>query len=108
MTNIGHFRAAGKRFNKFDDILPTRLWLAPPTRMDAKMFSEEGITIFTAKRGAKTEMPGCSLCIGNQAQVATVSDRLPAPDEYQRYVTDLAAQQADVYRSSVSIKFRIM
>ncbi len=70
MTNIGHFRAAGKLLNKFDDVIPTRLWIAPPTKMDAALLTEEGYYNIYGKSGARIEMPGCSLCMGNQARVA--------------------------------------
>ncbi len=70
MTNIGHFRAAGKLLNKFTDTLPTRLWIAPPTKMDEALLTEEGYYSIFGKSGARTEMPGCSLCMGNQARVA--------------------------------------
>ncbi len=68
MTNIGHFRAAGKVLDGKSDI-PTRLWIAPPTRMDAMILNEEGYYAILGKSGARMEMPGCSLCMGNQAQV---------------------------------------
>jgi aconitate hydratase 2/2-methylisocitrate dehydratase len=68
MTNIGHFRAAGKILDGRSD-LPTRLWIAPPTKMDAMMLNEEGYYSVLGKSGARMEMPGCSLCMGNQAQV---------------------------------------
>ena len=68
MTNIGHFRAAGKVLDGKSDI-PTRLWIAPPTRMDALILSEEGYYSVLGKAGARMEMPGCSLCMGNQAQI---------------------------------------
>ncbi len=68
MTNIGHFRAAGKLLDGKSDI-PTRLWIAPPTKMDAMILSEEGYYNILGKAGARMEMPGCSLCMGNQAQV---------------------------------------
>jgi aconitate hydratase 2/2-methylisocitrate dehydratase len=68
MTNIGHFRAAGKVLNGKSDI-PTRLWIAPPTKMDAMILTEEGYYSVLGKAGARMEMPGCSLCMGNQAQV---------------------------------------
>lgn len=70
MTNIGHFRAAGKLLNHFEGGLPTRLWLAPPTKMDAAQLAEEGYYNIYGRTGARTEMPGCSLCMGNQARVA--------------------------------------
>jgi aconitate hydratase 2/2-methylisocitrate dehydratase len=68
MTNIGHFRAAGKVLDGQSDI-PTRLWIAPPTKMDAMVLNEEGYYAILGKSGARMEMPGCSLCMGNQAQV---------------------------------------
>ena len=68
MTNIGHFRAAGKVLDGRSD-LPTRLWIAPPTKMDALILTEEGYYSVLGKTGARMEMPGCSLCMGNQAQV---------------------------------------
>ncbi|WP_011629197.1 bifunctional aconitate hydratase 2/2-methylisocitrate dehydratase [Alkalilimnicola ehrlichii MLHE-1] len=70
MTNIGHFRAAGKLLEKYQGSLPTRLWLSPPTRMDQAQLTEEGYYSIYGKAGARTEMPGCSLCMGNQARVA--------------------------------------
>jgi aconitate hydratase 2/2-methylisocitrate dehydratase len=68
MTNIGHFRAAGKVLEGKSDI-PTRLWIAPPTKMDALILNEEGYYAILGKSGARMEMPGCSLCMGNQAQI---------------------------------------
>ncbi len=68
MTNIGHFRAAAKVLDGKTDI-PTRLWVAPPTKMDAMILNEEGYYGVFGKSGARMEMPGCSLCMGNQAQV---------------------------------------
>ena len=68
MTNIGHFRAASKLLEGKRDI-PVKLWIAPPTKMDAKQLSEEGHYGVFGNAGARTEMPGCSLCMGNQAQV---------------------------------------
>ncbi len=68
MTNIGHFRAAGKVLDGKSDI-PTRLWIAPPTKMDAMVLNEEGYYSVLGKAGARMEMPGCSLCMGNQAQI---------------------------------------
>ncbi|ONG42229.1 bifunctional aconitate hydratase 2/2-methylisocitrate dehydratase [Alkanindiges hydrocarboniclasticus] len=71
MTNIGHFRAAGKLLEKVEGgSLSTRLWLAPPTRMDEHQLMEEGYYNIYGRAGARTEMPGCSLCMGNQARVA--------------------------------------
>ncbi|MDR2787480.1 MAG: bifunctional aconitate hydratase 2/2-methylisocitrate dehydratase [Candidatus Accumulibacter sp.] len=68
MTNIGHFRAAGKVLDGKTDI-PTRLWIAPPTKMDAMILNEEGYYSILGRSGARMEMPGCSLCMGNQAQI---------------------------------------
>jgi aconitate hydratase 2 / 2-methylisocitrate dehydratase len=68
MTNIGHFRAASKLMEGKRDI-PVKLWVAPPTKMDAKQLSDEGHYGILGGAGARMEMPGCSLCMGNQAQV---------------------------------------
>ena len=70
MTNIGHFRAAGKLLDQHTGELPTRLWVAPPTKMDQTQLTEEGYYSTFGKAGARMEMPGCSLCMGNQARVA--------------------------------------
>ena len=67
MTNIGHFRAAGKVLTGKTD-MPARLWMAPPTKMDALVLREEGFYSIFGQSGARIEMPGCSLCMGNQAQ----------------------------------------
>ncbi|MEW6707408.1 MAG: bifunctional aconitate hydratase 2/2-methylisocitrate dehydratase [Pseudomonadota bacterium] len=68
MTNIGHFRAASKLLEGKRDI-PVKLWVAPPTKMDASELTKEGHYGVFGTAGARTEMPGCSLCMGNQAQV---------------------------------------
>ena len=68
MTNIGHFRAAGKLLDGKSD-LPVRLWIAPPTKMDQYVLTEEGYYGILGRTGARMEMPGCSLCMGNQAQI---------------------------------------
>ncbi|WP_148253871.1 bifunctional aconitate hydratase 2/2-methylisocitrate dehydratase [Aidingimonas lacisalsi] len=74
MTNIGHFRAAGKLLEKQPaGSLKTRLWLAPPTKMDQHQLTEEGYYGVYGRAGARMEMPGCSLCMGNQARVAPKS-----------------------------------
>lgn len=67
MTNIGHYRAASALLDGKSD-LPVRLWVAPPTKMDAKELSDEGYYSILGRAGARMEMPGCSLCMGNQAQ----------------------------------------
>jgi len=69
MTNIGHYRAAGKVLEQ-GGAVPTRLWIAPPTKMDEHQLSEEGYYAIFGRVGARTEVPGCSLCMGNQARVA--------------------------------------
>ena len=68
MTNIGHFRAAGKLLEKISS-LPTRLWISPPTKMDKFQLEEEGFYKIFENAGVRTEVPGCSLCMGNQARV---------------------------------------
>ncbi|RMF18318.1 MAG: bifunctional aconitate hydratase 2/2-methylisocitrate dehydratase [Gammaproteobacteria bacterium] len=73
MTNIGHYRAAGKLLDKTDAPLSTRLWIAPPTRMDQYQLMEEGYYNIFGRKGARTEIPGCSLCMGNQARIAPKS-----------------------------------
>ena len=70
MTNIGHFRAAGEVLQRVEPPLPTRLWIAPPTRMDEHQLISEGVYSIFGVSGARTELPGCSLCMGNQARVA--------------------------------------
>ncbi len=70
MTNIGHFRAAGKMLENLEGPVATRLWIAPPTKMDEAQLTAEGYYNIFGRTGARTEMPGCSLCMGNQARVA--------------------------------------
>ncbi|MGI9335499.1 MAG: bifunctional aconitate hydratase 2/2-methylisocitrate dehydratase [Gammaproteobacteria bacterium] len=70
MTNIGHFRAAGKLLGAAGKAATARLWIAPPTKMDEHRLKEEGYYDLFAGAGARTELPGCSLCMGNQARVA--------------------------------------
>jgi len=72
MTNIGHFRAAGKIWEKEKEA-PTRIWLTPPTKMDAAQLMREGYYSIYSNIGARTEIPGCSLCMGNQARVRSKS-----------------------------------
>jgi aconitate hydratase 2/2-methylisocitrate dehydratase len=69
MTNIGHFRATGKLLEKNTQPLKTTFWLCPPTKMDEHTLQEEGYYEIYARNGVRTEMPGCSLCMGNQARV---------------------------------------
>ena len=70
MTNIGHFRAAGKLLEQNKEPLSTRLWMSPPTKMDKAQLMEEGYYNIYGRAGVRMEMPGCSLCMGNQARVA--------------------------------------
>ncbi|MDD5227820.1 MAG: bifunctional aconitate hydratase 2/2-methylisocitrate dehydratase [Methylococcales bacterium] len=69
MTNIGHFRAAEKLLKQQTTDLPSKLWIAPPTKMDVSQLTQEGVYQTFEKAGARLEMPGCSLCMGNQARV---------------------------------------
>jgi len=69
MTNIGHFRAAGKLIENYGGSLPTRMWVTPPTKMDSAQLKDEGYFNIYGKAGARVETPGCSLCMGNQARV---------------------------------------
>ena len=70
MTNIGHYRAAAEILKGSKSQVPVRLWLTPPTRMDRQKLSDEGLLSIFGKAGARVEIPGCSLCMGNQARVA--------------------------------------
>ncbi len=70
MTNIGHFRATSRLLDKMGKVIPTRMWIVPPTKMDQAQLLEEGHYAIFARAGARTEPPGCSLCMGNQARVA--------------------------------------
>jgi aconitate hydratase 2/2-methylisocitrate dehydratase len=70
MTNIGHFRAAGKLLDRNKAALKTRFWMSPPTKMDQRQLMDEGYYNIYGRNGVRTEMPGCSLCMGNQARVA--------------------------------------
>ena len=68
MTNIGHFRAASHLLKKYNGT-KAKLWVSPPTKMDEKQLTKEGVYQVFGDSGARTEMPGCSLCMGNQARV---------------------------------------
>jgi aconitate hydratase 2/2-methylisocitrate dehydratase len=70
MTRLGHFRSAGEVLRSVSDPVPVRLWLAPPTSTAEKQLREEGMYAVYGSAGARTEVPGCSLCMGNQARVA--------------------------------------
>ena len=100
MTNIGHFRAAGKLLDKFDGQLPTRLWVAPPTKMDEAQLTAEGYYAIYGRVGARTEMPGCSLCMGNQARVA---DKSTVVSTSTRNFPNRLGKGADVYLASAEL-----
>ncbi len=100
MTNIGHFRAAGKLLDKYADGIPTRLWIAPPTKMDAALLTEEGYYSIFGKSGARTEMPGCSLCMGNQARIEANST---AVSTSTRNFPNRLGQGADVFLASAEL-----
>merc|ERR1719401_1970313 len=97
MTNIGHFRAAGELLKDFTGQLPTRLWVAPPTKMDEAQLTSEGFYSIYGKVGARTEMPGCSLCMGNQARVA---DKATLVSTSTRNFPNRLGQGANVYLAS--------
>ncbi len=99
MTNIGHFRAAGKLLEGKHDI-PTRLWMAPPTKMDAYILNEEGYYAIFGKAGARMEMPGCSLCMGNQARV---KDNATVVSTSTRNFPNRLGTGANVYLSSAEL-----
>ena len=101
MTNIGHFRAAGKLLQEVPaGSLKTRLWIAPPTKMDARQLMEEGYYNIYAQAGARTEMPGCSLCMGNQARIAPKST---AVSTSTRNFPNRLGQGANVYLASAEL-----
>jgi aconitate hydratase 2/2-methylisocitrate dehydratase len=100
MTNIGHFRAAGKLLASTKEPLSTRLWIAPPTKMDQHQLMEEGYYGIYGAKGARTEMPGCSLCMGNQARVATNSTVVSTST---RNFPNRLGEGADVYLASAEL-----
>lgn len=97
MTNIGHFRAASEVLKQVEGSLPTRLWIAPPTKMDEHQLTEEGVYNVFGVAGARTEMPGCSLCMGNQARVAANSTVVSTST---RNFPNRLGQGADVFLAS--------
>ena len=99
MTNIGHFRAAAQLLSKASSI-PTRLWISPPTKMDEHQLMEEGVYNVFAQAGARTEMPGCSLCMGNQAQIAPNSTCVSTST---RNFPNRLGDGADVYLASAEL-----
>lgn len=101
MTNIGHFRAAGALLKEVPaGSLSTRLWIAPPTKMDARQLMDEGLYNVYAQAGARTEMPGCSLCMGNQARIAPKST---AVSTSTRNFPNRLGQGANVYLASAEL-----
>ena len=99
MTNIGHFRAAARMLSQAKSV-PTRLWISPPTKMDEHQLMEEGIYNIFAQAGARTEMPGCSLCMGNQARVAPNSTCVSTST---RNFPNRLGDGADVYLASAEL-----
>ena len=99
MTNIGHFRAAGKLL-KDTSSLPTRLWISPPTRMDKFQLEQEGFYDIFEKAGVRTEIPGCSLCMGNQARVEPNSTVVSTST---RNFPNRLGDGADVYLASAEL-----
>jgi aconitate hydratase 2/2-methylisocitrate dehydratase len=100
MTNIGHFRAASRLLKQFGEQVPTRLWVVPPTKMDQAQLVEEGHYASFAIAGARTEVPGCSLCMGNQARVAPNSTVVSTST---RNFPDRLGKGANVYLASAEV-----
>ncbi|MFT7288964.1 MAG: aconitate hydratase 2/2-methylisocitrate dehydratase [Halieaceae bacterium] len=100
MTNIGHFRAAAKLLEQHKGTINTRMWVVPPTRMDEHMLMEEGYYNIFGAAGARTEMPGCSLCMGNQARVAANSTVLSTST---RNFPNRLGDGANVYLTSAEL-----
>jgi aconitate hydratase 2/2-methylisocitrate dehydratase len=100
MTNIGHFRAAGKLLEQHKGSISTRMWIVPPTRMDEHQLMEEGYYNIFGAAGARTEMPGCSLCMGNQARVAANSTVLSTST---RNFPNRLGDGANVYLTSAEL-----
>ena len=99
MTNIGHYRAAAQVLNGVTS-LPTRMWIVPPTRMDEHQLMEEGHYSIFGKAGARTEVPGCSLCMGNQARVA---DNATVLSTSTRNFPNRLGNGANVYLASAEL-----
>ena len=99
MTNIGHYRAAAKVLEGAGAI-PTRLWVAPPTRMDENQLRDEGVYSVFGVAGARTEIPGCSLCMGNQARVA---DKATVFSTSTRNFDNRMGKDARVYLGSAEL-----
>ena len=99
MTNIGHYRAAAKVLEG-QGAIPTRLWIAPPTRMDEAQLRDEGVYSTFGIAGARTEVPGCSLCMGNQARVA---DKATVFSTSTRNFDNRMGKDARVYLGSAEL-----
>ncbi|MDT8404946.1 bifunctional aconitate hydratase 2/2-methylisocitrate dehydratase [Sulfuriflexus sp.] len=99
MTNIGHYRAAGKVLENISSV-PVRLWIVPPTRMDEHQLTEEGYYSIFGRAGARTEVPGCSLCMGNQARVA---DGATVVSTSTRNFPNRMGKDANVYLGSAEL-----
>ena len=99
MTNIGHFRAAGNLLKEAKDV-PTRLWIVPPTKMDEHQLKEENYYEIFEKSGARTEVPGCSLCMGNQARV---EDNSTVVSTSTRNFPNRLGKGADVFLASAEL-----
>jgi aconitate hydratase 2/2-methylisocitrate dehydratase len=100
MTNIGHFRAAGKLLDQHSGTISTRMWIVPPTKMDEHQLMQEGYYNIYGRAGARTEMPGCSLCMGNQARVASNSTVLSTST---RNFPNRLGDGANVYLTSAEL-----
>merc|ERR1711948_130044 len=100
MTNIGHFRAAGELLKSYNGQLPTRLWVSPPTKMDEAQLTAEGFYSIYGSVGARTEMPGCSLCMGNQARVA---DKATVVSTSTRNFPNRLGRGANVFLASAEL-----
>ena len=99
MTNIGHYRALGEVL-KGEGAVPTRLWVAPPTKMDERQLTEEGYYAIFGASGARTETPGCSLCMGNQARV---KDKAVVFSTSTRNFNNRMGKEAKVYLGSAEL-----
>ena len=100
MTNIGHFRAAGKLLKQYNQNIPTTLWISPPTKMDKQQLIAEGYYDIYEKIGARIEMPGCSLCMGNQARV---QKNATVVSTSTRNFPNRLGDGADVYLASAEV-----
>ena len=100
MTNIGHFRAAGRLLDSYKGKLDTKLWMAPPTKMDEKKLIDEGFYEIYKNVGVRTEMPGCSLCMGNQARV---KDNASVLSTSTRNFPNRLGKGANVYLASAEL-----